>query len=833
MKAYLFSVIYDGKKKKAVMRFYDPVSGKIVYVGDSTDHKPYLLTDASPEDVRTLAKELTSRIVRIHRVKRYDIVRDQHVEVTKVETSDPLAVGGGKKDLRTILAKAGFRVWEAKIKYYESYIYDRGLVPGMLYQIDGENIALERVDLPEEERKIVEEAFSEESDEVRNLALELVRILREPIPKMSYASLDIEVASPPLQMPSPSDPRKPVIAVAMMGSDNTKKVFLLRRRNSEVPSQMEDIKLMVFDEETDLLRAVSEEMRRYTVIYTFNGDNFDLPYLAKRAKVLGVGDLGIITERDRTLLRDGIHIDLYKLFSNRSIQVYVFKNAYLGYTLDEISEGILNEKKIDIGPERDIASLSPEKLAQYCFQDAKLTFLLGSSLNNNLLRIIFVFSRLAKMPVEDVARTGISQWIRGMIYASYRERKWLIPNKEDILQVRGSKIYSKALIKGKKYMGAIVLNPVPGVHFNVAVMDFASMYPSIIKKWNISFETMNCPHTDCKDNRPLEDLPHWICRRRLGIVPKMIGVLRDLRVRIYKKLAKSKNISKERREWYDVIQNSLKVLLNASYGVFGFEEFPLYSPPVAEMITALGRAAITSAVEEARKLGLKVIYGDTDSLFIENASKDLLNTLEKKVESKLGIDLELDKMYRYVVLPSIKKNYLGVTPNGHVDIKGLLGKKRNIPDIVKEAFFEVLKVLSEARTPEEVRECRKRIGEIVRGYVERLRKREFNLDEICFRATLNKKLSNYVKTTPQHVKAARLLEERLKMKVQPGEVISYVKVTGVDGVKPVELASVREVDVDKYVEIMRSTFQQIFDALDLDFDELISGKKMKTLEDFL
>jgi len=827
---YLISVIYDGEKKSAVLRFYNPNTGKMEFIQDKTGHKPYLLTDASPEDVERIVPEnFKHRVLKAERVEKYDVLSDRKLVLTKVEVSDPLAIGGAKpKDLRTMLKEAGFNVWEANIKYYDSYTYDIGLIPGMPYRIKGDQIE-PVASMNEEEKREIEKIFGEEGEKVLEIAFEMASMLRHPVPKMKCAAIDIEVAAPAFQVPSPSEPKRPIIAAAIVG-DDIKRVYLLKRGSGVALS--EDFEVIQHEDEISLIREFINEIKKYAVIYTFNGDNFDLPYLAKRAKELGITNTGIRLETDRALLDEGIHIDLYKLFSNRSIQVYVFKNRYLGYTLDEVSEGLLGEKKIDIGS-HDIANLPPDKLARYCIQDAKLTFSLANLLDNGLLKLLFIFSRISRMSLEEVSRHGISQWIKSMIYSMYRRRNWLIPNSEDVTRIRGSKTFSRAIIKGKKYMGAIVLAPRPGVHFKAAVLDFASMYPSIIKRWRISFETINCPHEECKMNKPVEELPHWVCSKGVGIVPEIIGVLRDLRVKMYKKMAKNERFSEEERNWFDTVQNSLKVLLNASYGVFGFEEFPLYSPPAAEMITAIARKAIMSAVREAENMSMSVIYGDTDSLFIEDAPIEKLQELERRVEASLGIDLELDKVYRYVVLSKLKKNYLGVTEDGHVDVKGLLGKKRNIPDIVKKAFFETLDELSRARNKEEFEESKKKIGEIIKKYVNRLRSREFEMEEVCFRSTLNKRLGDYVKTTPQHVKAARLLEERLNMRIVPGDVISYVKVTGREGVKPVELAGKQEVDVDKYIEIMRSTFQQILDALDLDFDSLAKGKTSESLEGFL
>ncbi len=821
----LLSVFYSGEDKAAVMKFYDPGREEVFLVRDNTGHKPYLLTDAPADSLEEmLSPGLAARLFKVSKVRKYDILRDKEVEVTKVEAKDPLAIGGSPRNMREELAKKGFSVWEAKIKYYDCYVYDRGLVPGCSYEVDesGNVIRLhEDSEIPQEFRHL-----DERTGEILS---SMIPLFDEPSPHLKSVAVDIEVLATLDRMPDPSKPDKPVAAVAFVDSDGRKEVHVLLR-GGEVPDTLPNgARLIKYENEGRLIRSVLDRISQYPLVFTYNGDNFDMPYLARRARELGVRDWPVRLERDRALLDTGMHVDLYKLFSNKSIQVYVFNNKYLGYTLDEVAEALLGERKIELGT-RDFYSVSARELAEYCLQDAELTFKLGNIGEGELIRLLFLLSRISKMSLEEVSRQGVSSWIRNMIFFEYRRRNWLIPEQDEIKAVRGERTYSQAIIKGKKYMGAIVLEPVPGVHFNVAVMDFASLYPSIIGRWKVSFETINCPHEDCRENRPVEELPHWICRKGLGIVPYLIQALRDMRVRRYKKRAKEEK-DEHMRRWFDTVQRSLKVFLNASYGVFGYENFPLYSPPAAETITALARKAMLLSIEEAKKMGLEVIYGDTDSLFIKGATQEEIERLEEAVESKLGIDLELDKWYRYVVLSRLKKNYLGVTVDGVIDVKGLLGKKRNIPLFVKKAFDEVLEILRKVETPDQFEEAKEKVAETIRSYVKRLEAGEFDLEELAFKTMLTRNLNSYKKTTPQHVKVARMLES-MGRRVVAGQVIRYVKVRGREGVMPLELAKKAQIDKEKYLEIMKTTFEQILDSLDMDFDDIVKERRSTSLEEF-
>ncbi|MFB0544053.1 MAG: type B DNA-directed DNA polymerase, partial [Candidatus Bathyarchaeia archaeon] len=477
----------------------------------------------------------------------------------------------------------------------------------------------------------------------------------------------------------------------------------------------------------------------------------------------------------------------------------------------------------------DVSKLAYERLAEYNLRDAELTYELTSFSDDLVMKLIIILSRISKMTMEDITRHGVSRWILALMRYEHRRRGMLIPNSKDILEMKG-KTATQAIIKGKKYKGAIVRSPKPGVHFNVTVLDFASLYPSIIRNWNLSYETILCPHPEDRENK-IPDTPHWVCKRRSGLSSLIIGSLRDLRVRWYKSLSKDKTLPEEERAWYDVIQNALKVFLNASYGVFGSASFPLYCPPLAESTAAVGRYAMTSAMEEAERLGIEVIYGDTDSVFLEDPPEEQIEELVGWTEKELGIELDVDKVYRYAVFSRRKKNYLGVYPDGSVDVKGLTGKKRHVPPLLKDAFSRLTEILGGINAPEDFKRAREEIRSLIESVYLRLKNREFDLREVSFNVMMGQPLSAY-ETNPQHVKAAKLLEEQ-EIRLGAGDIISYVVTQDSIGVKPIQLASKRDVAVGKYIEYLRSMFEQLLDALGLNFDELVGMPRETTLDRFI
>ncbi|GFN41065.1 MAG: hypothetical protein YK1312THETA_490006 [Marine Group I thaumarchaeote] len=445
-----------------------------------------------------------------------------------------------------------------------------------------------------------------------------------------------------------------------------------------------------------------------------------------------------------------------------------------------------------------------------------------------MMNLLVIIARIARMPIDDIARMGVSQWIRSMLYYEHRQRNALIP-KRDELERKSSGVVTDAVIKNKKYRGGLVIDPVEGIHFDVTVMDFASLYPSIIKVRNISYETVRCPHDECKKNT-IPQTSHWVCTRKNGMTSLLIGSLRDLRVNYYKSLSKSETLTEDQRQQYTVVSQALKVILNASYGVMGAEIFPLYFLPAADATTAVGRHIILETIKKCEEVGIQVLYGDTDSLFVKNPTSEQIQKVIVEAKKSFGVDLEVDKEYRYVVLSTRKKNYLGVTKSGEVDVKGLTGKKSHTPPFIKTLFYELLEILSKVQNIDEFGIAKKQISEKIVEWAKKVEAKEIPLSDLAFNVMISKAPSEYVKTVPQHIRAAKLLESVREIK--KGDIISYVKILNKPGVKPTEMARKDEVDSKKYMEFMESTLDQITSSMDLDFDTILGKPKQTGLDEY-
>ena len=840
--AYFVSATYDGRAAKAVIKLYEPNSGQIYFWYDNTGHQPYCLTNLSPFEL-----EKISRVTHHPGFDRFEIIEktdpllERNVSITRIITKDPLAVGGRPsgcirdiipedfpKVSDTLISPDQIKVWESSIKYYQSYIYDKQLLPGMIYEVKDGNLVLKQLEDVEETVRQIRGIFKDSTDEELGFTIEWARLLEYPAPKFRRVALDIEVLAPiPTRVPDPREAGYQIICVSFYSSDKPKRVLLLKREGvREGPEHLPaDVKVETFDTEEKLIRAVLEVLWDYPFVLTFNGDDFDLHYIYNRALNFGIkrDEIPIEVGKRSCTLSLGVHIDLYKFFFNRSIQIYAFSNRYRDVTLNDLGKAILGLEKIPVS--KTLGDLTYSELARYCLRDSEITYKLTSFDDELVMKLMLVLTRISSMPMEDVTRQGVSRWIRDFLQREHRKRNMLIPNPQDILATKG-KTATKAIIKGKKYKGAIVVEPTPGVHFNVAVMDFPSLYPSIIKVWNLGYQSILCPHPECRSNT-VPDTPHWVCTKKRALESLLIGSLRDLRVQWYKPRSKDKSLAPDLRSWYNVAQGALKVILNASYGVFGAESFDLYCPPVAEATAAIGRHSITRILKKAEELSIQVLYGDTDSLFLKNPSQQQIEELAHWTERELKMSLDVDKVYRYAVFSTRKKNYLGVLEEGAVDVKGLTGKKKHIPIFIKKAFDQMKDRLSKVKSPPDFEKAKKDIAEIVRDCYIRLKRREWeNMNELAFNVVLGEEISHYTKTTPQHVKAAKILQAN-GVELRAGDLISFVKTNKDPHVKPLELASKSEVDVDKYIAYLHSTFDQVLDALGLDFDEIIGLTKLE------
>lgn len=286
-RSYFVSATYDGKNRKAVIKLYEPVSGKIYFWYDNTGHQPYCLTNLSQYELEKISRVTKHEgFDRFEIVEKIDPLREKKIRITKIVTRDPLAIGGRPFGcIRDIIPEDfpkvselpvnpnDIKVWESTIKYYQSYIYDQGLLPGMIYEVKDSNLVLKKLEDVERTVKQIRDIFKDATPEELDFIEEWARLLEYPAPKFRRVALDIEVLAPiPTRVPDPRQAIYPVICVSLWSSDRPKRALLLKREGvregrEHLPA---DVELEEFDAEDKLIRAVLDVLWDYPFVLTFN-----------------------------------------------------------------------------------------------------------------------------------------------------------------------------------------------------------------------------------------------------------------------------------------------------------------------------------------------------------------------------------------------------------------------------------------------------------------------------------------------------------------------------------------------------------------------------------
>jgi DNA polymerase I len=411
-----------------------------------------------------------------------------------------------------------------------------------------------------------------------------------------------------------------------------------------------------------------------------------------------------------------------------------------------------------------------------------------------------------------------------MLHASYRQLGILIPDPEEL----------KKGHKPHRVEGALTIAPTPGAYFNMAVLDFESLYPSLIDQYNLSYETMDCGHHDCQANE-VPDEPHYVCTHRRGIFSALIGAIKDLRIHWFKPLSRQSDLPTEEKERAKAISDLLKLLLVSSGGVT-IRIHGLACPPLAESMMAYGRWVLRTSWDYAIEHGMRPIYGDTDSLFLDQPKAQQIDWLIKKVKDQLKLKLAVDVVYPLCVFSSAKKAYFGILPNGSPDAKGITLGKSSSPPIFHRIFTATVKSLAGIDAATKLNAVRPELIRILQEQIALLRRGHFTVEDMEYRVKVWKDPAKKGKdiVLPQPYQALKQLQDK-GITVKRREEVGFVKVkpfrygSRVFTVKPTSLAAHREIDIPDYIRKLGMAFEQVLAPLDIEFP----SKQSKALDSFL
>lgn len=743
---------------------------------------------ASEEEVVRAVKALSkpsSPITRVDpMVKRY-IGRESRT--LRIETMIPAAV----REYREAVSRIpGVReVLEADIRFSMRYLIDVNLYPMRWYSVE-----VEEGRLP----GLRADAFYVAKGPVRELE-EYAK--RDPLEGLRMMAFDIEVYNP---MRSPDPKRDPVIIIGYMTDRDSSPTLLVAENNND-RRIISEFRQAILDYDPD-------------IIVGYNQNGFDWPYLVERAKYLGLKlDLG---RKANSQPQPSVY-GHYSIPGRLNVDLYDFAEEMYEVkmkTLEEVADylGVMPKDKRVVLEWWEISEYwdDPEKrkiLLDYARADVLSTY----GLIWKFLPFGAQLSQVSGMPMDQVMAASVGFRLEWRLIREASKLGELVPNRVERRE--------------ESYTGAIVLKPKPGLHENIAVLDFASMYPNIMVRYNVGPDTLVKPGEPVDPNKVYKapEVGHMYRKEPPGFFKKVVEKLLTIRKHIKEEMKKYPEGSPD----YNLLnerQRAVKVLANASYGYLGWPHARWYCRECAESITAWGRELITRAIRKARELGLDVIYGDTDSLFVTN-NEAKVQQLISWIEEELGFEVKIDKVYKKVFFTEAKKRYVGLTVDGKIDVVGFEAVRGDWSELAKETQIRVAELVLKTGNVEDA-------VEYVRRVIEDLKKGKIDLRKLVIWKTLAKRLEEYVAEQP-HIVVARMMKQ-MGIKVGPGSKIGYIVVKGSGPlskkVKPYFIVKPSEVDVEYYIDkqIIPAALR-ILSYFGVTEKRLKSGGRQTSLLDFI
>ena len=748
---WLLDASYDVVEGVPEIRLWGitPGGDKIVVLDQSFRPYFYVLPRGDPQKVLEGIMKHKTR----YKILGADIIEKKYfgrpVKAIKVTLSSPRDVPRLREELADMPGVK--EVLEADIRFYVRYMIDNEVHPCGWHEVEAEKI-----------------------DNTKGWRVEAVYLARgrpkylgadNPPPLEVYA-FDIECYN---SLGEPRPKRDPVIIIARKTSREGVKIFEAIDGNDK-----------------DLLKMFVKDLLSLDpdVVVGYNSNGFDWPYLLARARINRVrldvsrgGGEPAPSVYGHYSVVGRANIDLYDFAEEvYEVKVKTLENIadYLG--VKKKSERVLIDAS-NVYKYWDNPSKRP-LLIEYAKDDVESTY----GLAEKFLPFAIHLSNIVGLTLDQVGAASVGYRVEWYLIREAYKSNELVPN-------RTERSY-------ETYKGGMVLKPRPGLHENIAVLDFSSMYPNIMVKYNVSPDTYVPPGepVDPDEVYVAPEVGHRFRKTPTGFYKRVIEKLLAARRGIREEMKKYPPGSYQYR-LLDERQRAIKVIANATYGYCGWVGARWYRREVAEATTAWGRMIIRETINMAKSLGLQVIYGDTDSIFVKYEPKKV-ERLIQAVNEKFQLEIKIDKLYKKIFFTEAKKRYCGVLEDGRIDVVGLEAVRGDWAEIAKEVQEHVIEiVLREGDIDKAV--------EYVRGIIRKLEEGQIPIEKLVIWKTIGKSLEDYEMDTA-HVAAARKLVEA-GYTISKGEKIGFVILKGdgrlSDKTMPYILVKdPSEIDYEYYVE---------------------------------
>jgi len=678
--------------------------------------------------------------------------------------------------------------YEADIKPPIKFLIDNNILDSI--KIEGDYTSSEKIDRIYHEPKIS--------------STELIK------PKLKFVSIDTE-----------SHKKTGKLFCIGLYTENEKKVFMVTKHKLK--------NTLSYNTEEECLEKFKEELIKLDpdIITGWNLIDFDLPYLRN---LYAKNKIPLNIARNNNNLKLRIESNFFRASSadltGRQIldalnlirdpfikEAPTIKKAeFESYTLEDVSQTLLKKGKLIKGKSRheEIESLfeknteeSHQKLADYNLMDCELVYQILEK--TKILDLAIERSQLTGLPLDRL--TGSIAAFDSLYLRKAKSKNLVCPT-------------TKFGQKEERITGGYVQSIKSGIYHNVLILDFKSLYPSIIKTFNID----PASYLEKKEKGAVESPNKAYFKNQSGILPEIIEKLHKAR-------------EKAKAEKRELASYAIKIIQNSFFGVLANPNCRFFNLKIANAITHFGQFIIKLTAKEIEKLGYKVIYIDTDSTFVEtNLEKEKANQLGKKIQDHINnfykhyvkqnydresfLELELEKQYLSLMIPKLrsqeagaKKRYAGLIEKDgkeEIEIIGLEAIRGDWTEAAQEFQRELLMKLFHKES----------IEPFIKSYIKKIKSGQLDT-KLIYRKSIRKALEEYTKTTPPHVKAAR------QLKKLESNIIEYYQT--IEGPEPIQKLR-HKIDYDHYIEKqIEPIANQILVLLEKSFDDISQNSKQTTL----
>ena len=757
-------------------------------------------------------------------------------------------------------------------KVFFQDLLDSGYVKDM--KVEGEYVALYCPFLERDNviRQLKTQGVKTYEDDLRPWQLFLVNEEVELETDQSILYFDIETDDRGVGI---EPGRDPILSISAIGSDGREFYFSYRPEDK--------------NGELKMLRKFVKTMSEYDIVSGWNSDSFDLVAIATRingregffagynsilprgkriefrcmvieqgSKDLGGLDSVRRSGKYKTKPIDFNHLDLMQKYKEMHYRDTELIKKVRSFSLSAVSMATLNEDKVDLQGESiyKIWKERPDELRTYKMQDVRLLVKLYKALNIS-------FQKLVEHQVCCARLNDYTSHGKIDIFA-LRGAKRLgkhLPSKPERVE-RDKRESAEGEPKGNEdsdYAGGFVFEPVKGFHTNVYALDYSSLYPSIIKTFNVSIDSFKGvtqweEGMEFPEDTIIMPTGAMFARDEIGIIPSIIQFVLDSRNQI--RHVDMKKMKKDSLEYQNAHyrQYAFKVLANSMYGIMGASFSRYYKRELAEGITLTGQYLIKMSAKWCEEHGYQIIYGDSDSLYLKKDGEVDLDkdaeTLKVFIEELLRRLFNIKTCHLYMssegkfdrFLAIEKKKYAGIHPDGETKVMGLEVKKRDsLPQAAawQQEVIDSFLIHGETDSRFYVSWVRACVNAV----------KNLSPKEITFQKRLSKEIEDYggankngrAQPIPVHVKVAQWVKDNLDKMGQKddkinlysqGSYIEWIVTSSKDGIVGVHpLAFDGHFDIPYYVDACLAPSIRILTSVypKIDWEEVISGKDLQRL----